>query len=86
MFKVGIPAKSGVSGVIMIVIPNLCGIAIYSPPLDHIGNSYRGTRLAESLIKEFNLHNINFSKKKVDNNIIDEFIEASKAITNGDIY
>lgn len=42
MFKVGVPAKSGVSGLILMVIPNLCGIAIYSPPLDSIGNSVRG--------------------------------------------
>lgn len=32
--NVGIPSKSGVSGLIIAVIPNLMGIAFYSPPLD----------------------------------------------------
>jgi len=85
MFKVGVPAKSGVSGAILIVIPNLCGIAIYSPPLDKIGNSVRGTKLAEKLIKEFSLHNINFESPKVNVKSKEDFIEASKAITNADI-
>ena len=35
-FTVGLPAKSGVSGVIMLVVPNVMGIALYSPPLDEV--------------------------------------------------
>ena len=41
-FTVGFPSKSGVSGVVMAVVPNVLGIAIYSPKLDHLGNSVRG--------------------------------------------
>ena len=41
-FNIGIPAKSGVSGSIMIVIPNVMGICVWSPKLDSIGNSSRG--------------------------------------------
>jgi glutaminase len=36
------PAKSGVGGVIMIVIPGIMGIGIVSPPLNTYGNSYKG--------------------------------------------
>ena len=33
-FKIGVPAKSGVSGNIFIVIPHVMGISVWSPPLD----------------------------------------------------
>ena len=36
-FNVGLPAKSGVSGGLILVIPNLMGIGLWSPPLDEIG-------------------------------------------------
>lgn len=40
--KVGLPAKSGVCGCLLVVIPNVMGMAIWSPPLDQSGNSVRG--------------------------------------------
>lgn len=55
-FKIGLPAKSGVSGVIMLVVPNLMGICIWSPSLDVIGNSVRGTKFCDELIEQFNFH------------------------------
>lgn len=55
-FSIGLPAKSGVSGCIWIVVPNLMGIAVYAPPLDQNGNSVKGIRVAEELIKHFNFH------------------------------
>ncbi len=48
-FLVGLPAKSGVSGDIMLVIPNVMGIAIYSPRLDKIGNSYESSWLSTDI-------------------------------------
>ncbi len=33
-FSVGLPAKSGVAGAIMLIIPGLMGVCSYSPPLD----------------------------------------------------
>lgn len=36
------PAKSGVAGGILLVVPNVMGIVCWSPPLDKMGNSVRG--------------------------------------------
>ena len=55
-FKIGIPAKSGVAGAIMIVIPNVMGIAVWSPRLDKIGNSSRGIEFCKQFGKRFNFH------------------------------
>ncbi|PAV81497.1 hypothetical protein WR25_16621 [Diploscapter pachys] len=56
-FRIGLPAKSGVAGDLIIVIPNVAGIAIYSPRLDTLGNTVRGVKFAEALIQRFNFHN-----------------------------
>ena len=53
---VGLPAKSGVSGSIFVVIPNFGGICVYSPKLDQIGNSVRGVEFFHKLIKNYKLH------------------------------
>ncbi|XP_023037903.1 glutaminase liver isoform, mitochondrial isoform X2 [Drosophila willistoni] len=55
-FKVGLPAKSGVSGGMMLVIPNVMGIFAWSPPLDHLGNTVRGLQFCEELVNIFNFH------------------------------
>lgn len=55
-YKVGLPAKSGVSGGIMAVVPNLAGIAVFSPLLDEYGNSIRGRQVLEALSQELGLH------------------------------
>ncbi|XP_037071389.1 glutaminase liver isoform, mitochondrial-like [Pollicipes pollicipes] len=68
-FKCGVPAKSGVSGVIIVVIPNVLGFALYSPRLDSCGNSVRGVRFCKELIKTFNFHhfdNVSASTQKID--------------------
>lgn len=56
-FMVGLPAKSGVSGAVMVVIPNVMGICVWSPRLDHLGNSVRGVEFCKELVKRFNFHN-----------------------------
>ncbi len=56
-FKIGLPAKSGVSGAIMVVVPNLLGMCIWSPRLDKIGNSARGIEFCDRLVKTYNFHN-----------------------------
>ena len=56
-FTIGLPAKSGVSGALMIVIPNVMGICTWSPRVDDLGNSVRGIDFCQRLIKTFNFHN-----------------------------
>lgn len=55
-FKVGLPAKSGVCGGLLVVIPNVMGICTWSPPLDPLGNSCRGVQFCEELVEKFNFH------------------------------
>ncbi|KAF0696733.1 Aste57867_12535 [Aphanomyces stellatus] len=56
-YSVGVPAKSGVSGVLLLVIPNVMGVALWSPRLDEIGNSVRGVQFCEELMQRFPFHN-----------------------------
>lgn len=46
-FRVGIPAKSGVGGGIVGVIPGLLSVCVWSPELDRQGNSFVGLRALE---------------------------------------
>lgn len=55
-YRVGIPAKSGVSGAIFGVLPNKMGIAVFSPPLDERGHSVRGVKVFEALSEQLCLH------------------------------
>nr|XP_023025179.1 glutaminase liver isoform, mitochondrial [Leptinotarsa decemlineata] len=68
-FKVGLPAKSGVSGAMLVVVPNIMGMCLYSPPLDALGNSCRGVQFCEELVKKFNFHrydNLRHASNKSD--------------------
>ncbi|MFE4502024.1 glutaminase A [Rhodococcus sp. NPDC056743] len=56
LVEVGLPAKSGVGGGVMAVLPGQIGIAVYSPRLDAHGNSVRGIAAAKALSKELELH------------------------------
>jgi glutaminase len=64
---VGLPAKSGVSGCIWACIPDVMGIAIYSPRLDDHGNSVRGIEFYKRLVEKFrwNLFDILYAKLDV---------------------
>ncbi len=52
---VGVPAKSGVGGGIMAVVPGRMGIGIYSPSLDKKGNSIAGIRVLRRLSRQLEL-------------------------------
>ncbi|XP_063606230.1 glutaminase liver isoform, mitochondrial-like isoform X5 [Penaeus indicus] len=56
-FKVGLPSKSGVSGCVLLVVPNTMGICLWSPPLDSNGNSCRGVQFCMELVSRFTFHN-----------------------------
>jgi glutaminase len=55
-YAVGVPAKSGVSGGLLVVIPGKLGIGIFSPGLDRFGNSVRGTQVCQELSERLGLH------------------------------
>jgi glutaminase len=56
VFTVGIPAKSGVGGGILGILPGVGGLATFSPRLDEYGNSVRGVQVFEQLSSRFALH------------------------------
>lgn len=55
-YRVGLPAKSGVSGGIFAIVPGRMGIAVFSPPLDTHGHSVRGVRVIQALSQSLCLH------------------------------
>jgi glutaminase len=54
-YTVGLPAKSGISGGILGVVPGRMGIAVYSPVLDSHGNSVRGVEVFKAMSADGNL-------------------------------
>ena len=56
LHDVGMPAKSGVGGGVLAVVPGRFGIATYSPPLDCFGNSVRGVAACKELSHRLGLH------------------------------
>ncbi len=56
VYRVGLPAKSGVGGGIMAVLPGQLGIGVFSPLLDERGNSVRGVKVCEALSRDLGLH------------------------------
>ena len=56
VYTVGMPAKSGVGGGIVAVLPGQLGLAVFSPRLDERGNSVRGIRVCEQISADFGLH------------------------------
>ena len=57
-YTVGLPGKSGVGGGILTIVPGIMGIAAFSPPLDPVGNSVRGQKMAAFVARElgYNLY------------------------------
>ncbi len=51
-WRVGLPAKSGVGGGIVAIVPQEMAIAVWSPELDEAGNSLAGIALLEALTQQ----------------------------------
>lgn len=75
---VGMPAKSGVGGGILAVLPGQLGIGVYSPLLDGRGNSVRGVLVCRALSDRLGLHFLNVSRES--RSTIRAIYEASPAI------
>ncbi|MCA6112356.1 glutaminase A [Bradyrhizobium cenepequi] len=61
IYRVGIPAKSGVGGGILAALPARLGLGSYSPKLDKHGNSVRGIKVCQALSSHYDLHMLNRS-------------------------
>jgi glutaminase len=56
LYRVGLPAKSGVSGAVVAALPGQLGLAAHSPRLDARGNSVRGVAACEEISSRLGLH------------------------------
>jgi glutaminase len=61
IYRVGMPAKSGVGGGIVAALPAQLGLGTFSPRLDEHGNSVRGLKICQALSTRFGLHVLNRS-------------------------
>lgn len=68
IYDVGMPAKSGVAGGIMAVLPGQFGIGVFSPLLDKHGNSDKGIKVCNKISIDFGLHM--FDSSKASNSVI----------------
>jgi glutaminase len=55
-FTIGLPAKSGVSGALLLVVPQVMGLCVWSPRLDALGNSVRAIEFCKELVGRYNFH------------------------------
>jgi glutaminase len=79
IYRVGMPAKSGVAGGIMAVLPGQLGIGVFSPRLDARGNSTRGIMVCDELSRRLDLHL--FNHPRANRSVIRSAYDAS-AVTS----
>ena len=56
LFTTGLPAKTGVGGGIMGVVPGVMGVAAFAPPLDEAGNSVKAQKALAFIAGHLNLN------------------------------
>ncbi len=61
LYHIGMPAKSGVAGGVIAVLPGQLGVGVFSPLLDSRGNSVRGIQVCSALSRSLDLHLYNLS-------------------------
>lgn len=59
LYASGIPAKTGVGGGIMGILPGTCGIAAFAPPLDEAGNSVKAQAAIKYIAQKLSLNVFN---------------------------
>ena len=60
-FRIGLPAKSGFAGVTIMVIPNVMGVAVWSPLLDKHSNSLKGGIFLEKFVSAFGFSDLKYT-------------------------
>lgn len=65
LYTSGIPAKTGVGGGVMGVMPGLFGIAAFAPPLDDAGNSVKAQAVIKSFMNKLGLGIFNGDTVKI---------------------
>lgn len=55
LYTSGIPAKSGVGGGVVGVLPGVMGVAAFAPPLDSAGNSVKGQAVVKAFVNKLGL-------------------------------
>lgn len=66
LFTTGLPAKTGVGGGIMGVIPGVMGVAAFAPPLDEAGNSVKAQAALSYIVNRLNLNIFNLHHSLVE--------------------
>jgi glutaminase len=77
IFDVGMPAKSGVGGGIMAVLPGQFGLGVFSPPLDKKGNSMRGIEACRRLSRKYDLHLFQVARS-ISASVVHQIYDSSK--------
>ncbi|WP_101652226.1 glutaminase A [Brevibacterium ihuae] len=79
--SVGLPAKSGVGGGIISVLPGQLGLASFSPPLDEHGSSVRGLAAHRQISSDLELHFVRTSKAGLSTIRSNETIDKTPSTT-----
>ena len=79
IYRIGMPAKSGVGGGILAALPARLGLGSYSPRLDAHGNSVRGIKVCEALSSHYGLHMLSRSDDSRNSIIADYDIGQSSS-------